>query len=160
PFFAVFSNPRYNDFTKIHFWKQRSVKFKAEHDTAVLARFDNGDPWLLERTTGKGKVWAFTSGWQPDDSQLAVSSKFVPLVGGLLDAACGTVRNLSGIVVGAPVAFPAQSPPSVVTAPDGRSIAATAGDMQFRETANPGVYQAGSGDDAWAFAVNLDPRES
>jgi hypothetical protein len=160
PFFAVFSNPRYNDFTKIHFWKQRSVKLAADHPTNVVARFDNGDPWLLERPSGKGRVWAFTSGWQPDDSQLAVSSKFVPLINNLLDAAAGSVQKLSGIVVGSPVPLPTQAPPLSVTAPDGQAIKVAAGDAQFRDTPRPGVYHAGSGDDAWAFAVNLDPRES
>jgi hypothetical protein len=160
PFFAVFSNPRYNDFTKIHFWKQRAVKLTADYQTKVVARFDNGDPWLLERTNGKGRVWAFTSGWQPDDSQLAVSSKFVPLVNNLLDAAGGSVQKLSGIVVGSPVSLPAQVPRPSVTAPDGQSIKVASGDTQFRDTPRPGIYHAGSGDDAWEFAVNLDPRES
>jgi hypothetical protein len=160
PFFAVFSNPRYNDFTKIHFWKQRSVKFTPDHQTSVIARFDNGDPWFLERKNGKGSIWAFTSGWQPDDSQLAVSSKFVPLVGKLLDAASGSGRNSAGVVVGSPVSFLTQTPPASVISPDGQSIKTTAGDVQFRETQRPGIYRAGTADDAWAVAVNLDPRES
>ncbi len=41
----------------------------------------NGEPTLLERLTGQGRVIALTSGWQPGDSQLALSTKFVPFIG-------------------------------------------------------------------------------
>jgi hypothetical protein len=160
PFFAVFANPRYNDFTKIHFWKHRAVKLAAEPTTNVIARFDNGDPWLLEHTVGKGRVWALTSGWQPDDSQLAVSSKFVPLAGNFLDLSCGSVRSLTGVVVGAPVTFPSQIIPQTVLSPEGRAVSIAKDATEFRETLIPGIYRTGSANDEWAFAVNLAPSES
>jgi hypothetical protein len=160
PFFAVFANPRYNDFTKIHFWKHRAVKLVAEPITNVIARFDNSDPWLLERTLDKGRVWAFTSGWQPDDSQLAVASKFVPLVGNLLDVACGSVRSLTGVVVGTPVAFPGQIHAQTVVSPEGRAVSIAKDATEFRETLAPGIYRTEAGNDEWAFAVNLAPSES
>ena len=107
--FAPLANPRYNDFTRIHFWSHRPVKLKSSEgnsSTHVIARFDNGDPWLIESPLGKGRVIALTSGWRPDDSQLATSSKFVPLVGNLLDQACGVVHAASSTVVNAPVELP------------------------------------------------------
>ena len=39
----------------------------------------------IEKTFGKGRLVVLTSGWSPADSQLARSSKFVPLMSGLLE---------------------------------------------------------------------------
>jgi len=130
-----FANPRYNDFTKIHFWQHHPVKLKDAATTRVLARFDNGDPWLLERTLGKGRILAMTSSWSPDDSQLAVSSKFVPLVGSLLDLACGSTKPLEGVLVG-------------------ESVASASGQAQTYDS--PGIHTNG----ADSVAVNLAPAES
>ena len=46
----------------------------------VLARFDDGDPALLDLPLGRGHLFMLTSGWHPADSQLALASKFVPLL--------------------------------------------------------------------------------
>src|SRR5436190_20770480 len=85
PLFAPFAGPRYGDFTKIHFWTHRHGVLKTPGTTSVGARFDHGDPALLVRALGKGRVYGLTSGWQPDESQFALSSKFVPFIAALLD---------------------------------------------------------------------------
>ena len=54
PLFVPFANPRYSDFTKIHFWKHRSFKLKEPATTKVIAGFDNGEPAILERMAGPG----------------------------------------------------------------------------------------------------------
>ena len=94
--------------------------------------------WLLERTLGKGRVLAMTSSWSPDDSQLAVSSKFVPFVGSLLDTACGSTRPMQGVLVGEPVSKSADQT------------------EQVARFDSPGIHQQG----AESIAVNLDPAES
>jgi hypothetical protein len=138
PLFVPFANPRYNDFTKIHFWQHQPVKLKDAAATRVLARFDNGDPALLERTLGKGRLLMLTSSWSPDDSQLAVSSKFVPLIGSLLDLACGSTRPMQGVLVG-----------EVVSSTGDEAAPTKAFD-------SPGIHQLGTE----TIAVNLDPAES
>ncbi|MCA9210068.1 MAG: hypothetical protein KDA55_17040, partial [Planctomycetales bacterium] len=80
PLFQPFSNPRYNDFTAIHFWRHRRLRLEDDSPVQTLARFDNGDPAILEQALGDGRAILFTSGWHPADSQLALSSKFVPLM--------------------------------------------------------------------------------
>src|SRR5262245_3697485 len=90
PLFAPFADPRYGDFTKIHFWHHRRIDLQSFGNSRVLARFDDRDPALVEIPLGRGHVFVLTAGWQPADSQLAVSSKFVPLLGGMLDYAVGT----------------------------------------------------------------------
>ncbi len=161
PLFQPFANPRYNDFTRIHFWQHRPVKLKSDSTTQVLARFDNGDPWLLARSLGKGRVWAFTSGWQPDDSQLAVSTKFLPLIGSLLDRACGSTRSFTSTVINAPVTLPRERAAALnVKTPANQTIQVDTGATDFRETTVPGIYQAGSGKDEFRFAVNIASSES
>ena len=162
PLFAPFAGPRYSDFTKIHFWKHRPVTLKTPATTRVVARFDNGDPALLERSIGKGRVLALTSGWQPGDSQLALSSKFVPLVGALLDLACGGTEVAESVAVGQPVTLPASTPPEpiVVQTPDGREVRLEAEHSTFTETDQPGIFRAKVGSTETRFAVNLSATES
>ena len=62
PLFAPFADPRFADFTKIHFWKHRRVKLEADDSTEVLASFDKGDPFLVQRSIGKGRLLIATSG--------------------------------------------------------------------------------------------------
>ncbi|HEY0455937.1 MAG TPA: BatA and WFA domain-containing protein, partial [Verrucomicrobiae bacterium] len=85
PLFAPFADPRFNDFTKIHFWKHRRVDLTGMQNPRVLARFENGDPALMQLPVGRGTLMVLAAGWYPVDSQLALSSKFVPLLYGLLE---------------------------------------------------------------------------
>jgi hypothetical protein len=87
PVLAPFFDVRFADFTKIHVWRHRRLKLDAIADCRVLARFDNGDPALFEKQMGAGRVLVFAAGWHPADSQLALSTKFVPLLNGILDYA-------------------------------------------------------------------------
>lgn len=162
PLFAPFAAPRYSDFTKIHFWKHRPVTLKSPATTRVVARFDNGDPALLERSVGQGRVLALTSGWQPEDSQLALSSKFVPLVGALLDLACGGAEVAQSVAVGQPVTLQSstQPEPIVVQTPDGREVRLASDVSSFTETDRPGIYRAKVGSTETRFAVNLSASES
>lgn len=188
PLFATFASPRYNDFTKIHFWKHHSVKLTASATTRVVARFDNGDPALIERSTGRGRVLALLSGWQPETSQLALSSKFVPLIGALLDLACGGTESVESVSIGQPVRLdnlrrtedsgPLNGPATddesesskqttrdrqdgaiVIHTPDGRDVRLEAG-SNFTDTNQPGIYRANVGSTETLFAVNLSATES
>ncbi len=162
PLFAPFASPRYNDFTKIHFWTHRPVTLKSPATTRIIARFDNGDPMLLERSVGQGRVFAFTSGWHPEDSQMALSSKFVPLIGALLDLSCGGAEVAESVVVHQPVtlASKTQSESIGVKTPDGQEKRLDAGLLTFSETDQPGIYRAKVGSTETRFAVNLSPTES
>jgi len=129
---------------------------------AVVARFDNGDPAILEQSLGKGRVLAITSGWNPDESQLALSSKFVALIGGLLDLACGSQKAAAGLTVNdpAPLALPQPRSPLVIRKPDGSDVKVPADVTNFSQTSEPGVYRATGAADELRFAVNLAAAES
>ncbi len=140
PLFAAFADPRFSDFTKIHFWKHRRLRFPADAKLNVLARFDNGDPAVIERILGKGSLIALTSTWRPADSQLALSSKFVPLLSAMLDRPGEPASQQTQFTVGdaqrlknAEPNLPSQSLPD-----------------------RPGIFEAASR----RFAVNLAADES
>jgi hypothetical protein len=165
PLFVPFANPRYSDFTKIHFWRHWSLHDEGATKAsgyATVARFDNREPAIIEQTLGKGRVIALATNWRPDDSQLALSSKFVPLVGGLIDLACGASVTLASVAVHEPVSLPAQGEEAeiIVHKPDGKQVKLPAGTAQFTDTDQPGVYRAQVGTEEVQFAVNLAAAES
>lgn len=160
--FAPLAGPRYSDFTKIHFWKHLAITLKTPMKTRTIARFDNGDPALIERVVGEGRILGLTSGWQPSDSQLALSSKFVPFIGALLDLACGGAEATASVGVGDAVILPVDKGAAaiVVRLPDGRESRLEAGQSQFAATTQPGIYRAKTTPNEARFAVNLDASES
>src|SRR5262249_43424536 len=68
PLFAPFAAPQFNDFTKIKFWKHRRIPTAPLGDARVVARFEKGDPAVVEKRMGKGRLVILTSGWSPADS--------------------------------------------------------------------------------------------
>jgi hypothetical protein len=177
PLFAPLAGPQFNDFTKIHFWKYRRIPSDTLGDARVLARFENGDAAVAEKALGKGRLVVLASGWNPADSQLARSSKFLPLMSALLegrgpdpfDAANHRVGDrvplpASAVAASAEDADAARGP--VVRKPDGNAVALAKGAGAFDETDQPGIYTitidaADVGRPrSSSFAVNLDPMES
>jgi hypothetical protein len=85
PVLKPFADPRYADFTKVHFWHLRRFAPASLPAGEVLMRFDDGIPALMEIPTGRGRLILLASSWDRADSDLAMWSKFVPLLNGLLD---------------------------------------------------------------------------
>jgi hypothetical protein len=170
PLFAPFADPRFSDFTKIHFWQYRRLDPAAFPGARTLAKFDSGAPALLEIPVGQGRVLVLTSGWQPDDSQLALSTKFVPLLYSLLEqsgppSSAPAQYHVDDIVplrgaVAVNHAPASAGTPLDINLPDGSSLTLAVGETNFSKTLMPGIYTVGSGASATRFAVNLDPTES
>jgi hypothetical protein len=154
PIFAPFAEPRFSDFTKIHFWKVRQLSTNGLADARVLARFDNGAPALIELGLGTGKLLVLTSGWQPADSQLALSTKFVPLLYSVLEYAGGFTEQTTLVTVGAELPL---NRGATVQRLDGSAVPAESG----RWLADaPGLFKIAEGSRSYKVAVNLDPVES
>lgn len=103
PVLEPFARAQIRDFTKIRFWKHRKLDLgeaPLEENTRVLATFDGETPALLEHRVGKGAVFAFFAGWRPQESQLALSSKFVPLLFSIFDHAGYSIRSAPTVYVG------------------------------------------------------------
>jgi len=160
PIFAPFADPRFSDFSRIHFWKHRILKFPANSPVRALAKFDDGSPALAQIPGGKGNILLLASGWNPADSQLALSTKFVPLMQTILDWSGGAAPARAQFQIGEPIPAPA-SPGDPVhwTKPDGTSVDQAAG-APFTGTDLPGIYSAMAGSRTNRFAVNLPLDES
>lgn len=161
PLFAAFADPRYSDFTKIHFWKYRRIDFSAVTGVRMVAKFDNGDPALVEISVGKGRVVVLASGWNTDDSQLAVSSKFVPILYALLEHS-GAVRvEVGASLVGNALDFGAPVGAAKLLSATGVSSEIPADATTSLPIAAPGIYRlVNERGLVRSFAVNLDPVES
>lgn len=158
PLFAPFADPRFSDFTKIHVWKYRRLDPAGLPGARVLAKFDGGDPAVVEVPLGKGRLFFLASGWHPEDSQLAVSSKFVPLMWSFLEMSGGATAVVTQYQIGDPVPAPADGGVAVKL-PDGSPGALPSGATEFRQTTQPGIYEF-AGTTSRRFAVNLDANES
>jgi len=162
PLFAPFAEPRFSDFTKIHFWKYRRLESARLRNGRILARYDKGDPAFIQIAVGKGSLLVFTSGWQPTDSQLALSSKFVPLLYSVLEQSGAIKAQLAQYLVGDAVALVQESAsagqPLAIRKPDGSQVLAKS--ERFPQTDQPGIYTIMPSQPPLRFAVNLDPAES
>jgi hypothetical protein len=185
PLLAPFSEPRYGDFTKIHFWKHRRINIEELPGAEVLAWFDSpqdgqthDDPALFELhvakepalRNSKGSLLVLTSGWNPADSQLALSSKFVPLLYSILEYSGIFANRQSQYFVGdhVPVSPLAGSGSTglEIRKPDNSTVRLNPGQESFAQTDMPGIYtiewDSGSQTPSQnqVFALNLPARES
>jgi hypothetical protein len=135
--FRPFATPGLRDFSKIHTWKHRKLSVPA--NARILASFDSKAPALVEWPCGKGRIFLSSCNWVPADSQLPLSSKFVPLVYAILGEAGFQHREPDRYLVG-------DARPGTSTQPD-------------RLTA-PGIYPVADGAEARTIACNLPPSES
>ena len=178
PLFAPFADPRFSDFSHIHFWKHRRVEFPTTANVRVLATFDDGSSALAQVPVGKGTLLVLASGWNPADSQFAVSSKFPPFMETLLGwsgaIAPARFQFSTGDTIPSPWSagiLPASSesryragkmpavPEIQWQKPDGKTVTLAVG-RPFDETDLPGIYSANFDVRQQRFAVNLPLDES
>lgn len=162
PLFAPFADPRFADFSKVRFWTYFRMDASQIPGGRVLARFDGGDPALLEADAGRGKIVILCAGWQPDQSQLALSTKFVPLLHTLLEHSGEARPAQAELVVGDALPIPTSSDPAnvTITAPAGPARTVPAAGHTNLTALTPGIYEVLVGKTTARFAVNLDPAES
>jgi len=160
PLFADLADSKFNDFSKIRFWKHRRLESKQLEDWSVLAKFDDGSPALISKERGAGRVWMLMAGWQPNESQLALSTKFVPLFLGMVRIATPVASNSSAYTVGMKLELPNDQR---VLDPDGNEVVGNGvegKDSRLVEFLEPGVFrQVSSGSEVF-LSVNTVDSES
>lgn len=100
PVFAPFADARYSDFSSIRVWKYRVLPAEWVSKGNVLARYDTGDPAWLTFSVGMGTLHVLTTTWRPADSQLALTTKFPPLLHSLLSLAMTQPGAQGPVMVG------------------------------------------------------------
>lgn len=156
PSLRAFRDPRWRDFTDINFWRYRKFTSPLPESAKVIARFDSGSPAWIEYPTAGGSLLVMTSSWHPKDSQLSLSTKFLPLLFSIFAEHGPQVTKPKQFFVGSPL--PLEESETTITLPDGDTEERTA-EQSFRPVA-PGLYRASNGQRTRSFAVNLRPSES
>jgi len=86
PLMQPFDDPRFSDFTKLRFWKRRELPKGGLTGGQVVWEFEDGRPALVQWRQGAGQVFLLAASWAREESELAVWSKFPPLMNALLEA--------------------------------------------------------------------------
>ncbi len=161
PLLAPFADPRFGDFTRIHFWKYTRVRAEDIPNARVLAWFDTNDPAILEVPSGRGALLVFTFGWDPAASDLALSSKFVPLLYSILEYGGVLTGQRPQYEVGDAVPLPAwaAAQPAGVQIRKPDNAPAPLDSAAFAGTDTPGIYTIASSQQSQPFAVNVAASE-
>lgn len=141
--------------------------------TRVALKFASGDPAIVERDVGRGRVILFTTSADPTWGTWAVQRSFPPLIHEAVQRAVTGRGNERRLLVGEPIARTIPQAPTglsvVVKGPDGRERPASVTDdknlthLGFEATDRAGLYDLTLGPPISrvdTFAVNVDPRES
>jgi len=161
PVFKPFADPRFNDFSKVRVWAHRRLEFKEKTDKSnlvqTIASLDDGSAWLLRNPVGSGNVWIMTSGWQPASSQFGLSSKFVPILLGMLDPSGKSLSAQLVYSVGDEIPV-SDLPDLAVSKSDGSpvEVAASGGTLQLDA---PGLYNLQSSGIRRQVAVQIPGSE-
>lgn len=166
PALAIFNDARYSDFTKLKFWQYRRFDAATLPNIKTLATFEDGSPALAQIPAGQGRVTLLSSGWGRRDSELAVWTKFVPLMNSLLETVVDGPIDLKQALVGEKITakqLELEGDTIHVRIEDEVKSFPAKGDFEFDR---PGIYRFAetkdglANDSARRIAVNLDPRES
>lgn len=161
PILSPFAEARYGDFSRIRFWKHRKIGWPEIPGARAIAWFDQGDAALVEIPVKTGRVLLFTSGWHTEDSQLALSSKFVPLLYRVLEWSGVIVDQPAQFVVGAEIPLGPGRDGELRRwqMPGGMETNLAPATTAMRADV-PGIYQLSGQGKTRRFAVNLAPAES
>ena len=168
---APFQQLGFNDFTRIHFWQATAIEFPEDQQIQIAAKFDNNLPAIWEKTYADhtGSIVGITFDWQPERSQFALSSKFVPWVGQLVgDPSAG--QTPVSYWLGQPLPLPSTMDENwKVEALAGETTGLEMGAAQLHQSGDdppwlsvsrPGIYSAKQDEQPIQyFAVNVHPDE-
>ncbi|WP_417378575.1 BatA domain-containing protein [Gimesia sp.] len=161
--FQMFQAPEFSDFTNLKFWNYQKLSLPDNLSPQILARFDHKDPAIVSIPRGAGRLIVSTFGWTPRESQFALSTKFVPIMNAILNLKTEFNASRSQLLVGQKVKLPEPVQAVHISTPSQSKIQLAAGQQDFSETVQPGLYQINpenQSEAAHQFAVNLDINES
>ncbi len=172
------------DLSTAKFYKFFSVApDEADPDVKVLARFDDGSPYVVQREYGRGGTILFTSSCDLEWTNLPLKPVFVPLVHRLSYHLTSGRGGRYGLTVGEKIVERVETggtERATLAAPDGSRflLVPTESEAQegrgegalevaFEDTSRAGTYQlihpGGAGEEGQPrsyFAVNVDTEES
>ncbi len=151
PVLRPFAAIETRDFSNIRVWNYQLVDLP---DTRTLISYEDGSPALFEKTIGQGTLYGITTSWSKQDSQLALSTKFVPFLYSLLHHSGIRPGASASFTVGDILPLDRDFPSDLPITIDGQRA------QQPYQADRPGFYPFAQGDKQVTYIVNLDPRES
>lgn len=162
PIFEVFSSTGRGAILRPKF--RQYVRVIPDTSAIVIGSYDTGDPFLLERRVGQGKLIVYTSTFNTNWTDFPVNEMYLPFLYQLAKYAVNRGEERHQYTVGEVVALKGQPGEEwEVQTPDNElfKVAIDANSTGFfRETDTPGSYVAARGRDLFYFSVNVDPIES
>jgi SAM-dependent methyltransferase len=180
PPLEIFSDSRQGDLTLSLFTQFVSLNVPPSHQEAVLARFDSGDPALVEYALGRGRVILWPTTLDSEWNDMPLRPLYLPFWAEVIDYLESTSLVSPNYEVGQPVELTVDFSREVkeittieVIRPDGKIDSIEVDPLRgsfrtiYTETWEPGFYRLHYPADAGirnafpaVFAVNLSPEES
>ncbi|WP_435015837.1 VWA domain-containing protein [Tundrisphaera sp. TA3] len=135
---------------------------------SVLARLDDGDPWIVARPLGRGRVAVVATGLDAAAGTLVANPDFVPFAHELVAGLADTPPPPRPIPPGSPLAFdldpapPSSAGEAILTLPSGRSLnvpiarSGASARVLVPDTDEPGIYRLAVGGRSWFAIVGQD----
>lgn len=136
----------------------RHNRWQSEDNDRVLVELADGDPWLIERNMGNGRVLFVGSALEPGWTDFASRGVFVGFVQEVANYMSGNNRDRQQFTVG-----------DVLASKDVRQLIDPTGQRRINRSSDesrtltldlPGIYTVYSNDSEHLIAVNIDRRES
>ena len=139
------------------------ARFQVDSSATVLGSFDSGDPFLIEKELGRGRILVYTSSLSPAWTDFTINEMYVPFLYQLVKYALAANTVKKEYLIGESVRLegdpgaewdvrgPGETMYKVTMEENGQGF--------FRETDQPGHYYAAGGGEQVVFAVNVDPQE-
>jgi uncharacterized membrane protein len=162
PIFAPFAEARSGNFATARFYGY--VQATPKETSRVLARLTSGDPAVIERSVGAGKVLLFASSLDTSWNDLPLSPMYVPLIHQMLHY-LHAVESRGGYTVGETVRIPqaALAASIPIDSPSEQRLTADDGlsqDGRLFIARENGFYRLRFPQRERYVAVNVDFRES
>jgi hypothetical protein len=161
PAFEPFKEAISSDFGAARFFRYRELT--PDTAAAVLGRFDDGRPAIVERREGTGRMILAAFPADALWSDVVLQPVFLPLVQRLVVHTAGLVESKRWFAVGDVGPLPAEHGALTVEAPSGEKRLVTVDSTRTVTLTEPGIYQVTANDQAAPvarFAVNTPAAES
>jgi hypothetical protein len=173
PIFRTLSRTAAANLSVIEFYAYRRLSGAALGGASrVVASYDNGDPFLVERRTGNGRVIVFETRCHSDWSNLPIRPLFLPLIYETMKyCVVSQLGLLADLAPGATFRYAlpegAKYSRAMVKDPEGRLRSYPLGegktDLIVERLDKPGIYriyfQSGDAETESIVAVNVNPDE-
>ncbi len=170
PSLIVLADPAANDLAAGRFSRHWVLKVAGDERTVTIAaRLDGGDPYLLQRECGRGRVMTLAAPLDKTFSDLPLRMSFTPLVQELVCHLASPSQRPLSLLPGQQFLYSAgteRPADASVIGPDGRRAGARLEQRggrwlaSYAMTARPGLYRLALPDREVPFVVADDPQES